>query len=441
VEPAALVIGGGLAGMTAALSLAEGGFGVHLLEREAALGGNLRHVFTSSGGEDPQALLAETMRRVFAHPRVEVHLGHRLVRTTGFVGSFTSTIEDGEGSRREIRHGVILVATGGREHRGNEYLYGASPRVLTGLEFEALLARCLGRSPDDPAARRAWEMLGGRLPTEVAFIQCVGPAERYCGRICCTTALKNALLLKELSPEARVSVLYKDIRAYGFKETIYTDARRAGVVFIRYDDESRPEVRADEADGRLAVRVREPRLGADLTLQPDLLVLSNPAVPAEGARELASLLKIPADADGFFLEAHVKLRPVDFASEGFFMAGLAHYPKLLDEAIVQAQAAASRAARVLSQTSLTAGGAIAQVDQAICVGCLTCVRACPFDVPEIRPEAEGVAGVAGAAYIEPTLCRGCGVCVAECPAKAITLAHYRDDQIMVKLNALMQAGA
>jgi heterodisulfide reductase subunit A-like polyferredoxin len=212
------------------------------------------------------------------------------------------------------------------------------------------------------------------------------------------------------------------------------------VVFIRYDDESRPEVRVVE-DGRLVVRVGEPRLDADLTLQPDLLVLSTPAVPADGARELASLLKIPVDSDGFFLEAHVKLRPVDFASEGLFMAGLAHYPKLLDEAIIQAQAAAGRAARVLSRTSLTAGGAIARVDQASCVGCLTCIRACPFDVPQIRSDAEGVGGVTGAAYIEPTLCRGCGVCVAECPAKAITLAHYRDDQIMVKLNALMQAGA
>jgi heterodisulfide reductase subunit A-like polyferredoxin len=284
-------------------------------------------------------------------------------------------------------------------------------------------------------------MLGGRLPSEVAFVQCVGPAERYCGRICCTTALKNALLLKQLSPETRVSVLYKDIRAYGFKESLYTDARRAGVVFIRYDDEAKPDVHPCEADGRLEVHVREPRLGADLVLAPDLLVLSNPGVPADGAKELASILKIPVDSDGFFLEAHVKLRPVDFASDGLFMAGMAHYPKLLDEAIVQAQAAAGRAARVLSQASLTAGGAIAQVDQAVCVGCLTCVRACPFDVPQIQAEAVGAGGVAGAAYIEPTLCRGCGVCVAECPAKAITLAHYRDDQIMVKLNALMQAGA
>jgi heterodisulfide reductase subunit A len=439
VEPAALVIGGGLAGMTAALSLAEGGFAVHLLEREDALGGNLRRIYTTLNGEDPQAFLAGLIRKVEAEPLIQVHLGHRLIETNGFVGNFTSTLEDRSGARREIRHGVVLVASGGREYRGNEYHAGATPRVLTGLEFEAFLAIAQGRSPHDEASRAAWDALGGRLPAEVAFIQCVGPAERYCGRICCTTAIKNALLLKQLSPETRVTVLYKDLRTYGFKESLYTDARRAGVIFLRYEEDSRPEVEVE--NGRMLVRLREPRLGANLLLEPDLLILSNPSVPAEGARELATLLKIPVDADGFFLEAHVKLRPVDFASEGLFMAGLAHYPKLIDEAIVQAQAAAARAARVLSRASLTAGGAIAEVDASRCVGCLTCVRACPFDVPQVRAERTGAGGLAGAAFIEPTLCRGCGVCVAECPAKAITMAHYRDDQIMVKLNALMQVGA
>jgi heterodisulfide reductase subunit A-like polyferredoxin len=441
VEPTGLVIGGGLAGMTAALSLAEGGFGVHLVEREDRLGGNLRRVFTSLGRDDPQAFLADLIQRVRTEPLIRIHLGRRLIETKGFVGNFTTTLEDRVGGREEIRHGVVIVASGGREYHGTEYQTGVSPRVLTGLEFEALLAIAQGHNPDEPAARRAWEALGGSLPAEVAFILCVGPAERYCGRICCTTALKNALLLKQLSPETRVTVLYKDIRTYGFKESLYTDARRAGVIFARYTDEARPEVSLSEPDGRLAVRLRDPRLGADLVLDPDLVVLSNPTLPADGSRELATLLKIPVDADGFFLEAHVKLRPVDFASDGLFMAGLAHYPKLVDEAIIQAQAAAARAARVLSRATLTAGGAIAQVDAAQCVGCLTCVRACPFDVPQVRPELAGAAGVAGAAFIEPTLCRGCGVCVAECPAKAITMAHYRDDQIMVKLNALMQAGA
>jgi heterodisulfide reductase subunit A-like polyferredoxin len=230
-------------------------------------------------------------------------------------------------------------------------------------------------------------------------------------------------------------VLYQDIRSYGFKEQLYTEARRAGVLFVRYDPAARPQVEA--GGGALTVRVLEPNLGETLTLHPDLLVLSTPIVPRPDARQVASTLKVPLDADGFFLEAHIKLRPVDFATEGFFLAGLAHYPKTLGETIVQAQAAAARAARLLARPSLTAGGAIAQVDPAKCVACLTCVRICPFDVPQVQSSAVGVGGVVGAAFIEPSVCRGCGVCVSECPAKAITLQHFRDEQIVVKLDTLM----
>lgn len=267
------------------------------------------------------------------------------------------------------------------------------------------------------------------------MILCVGPAERYCGRICCTTALKNALTLKRLKPAARVTVLYKDIRTYGFRESLYTEARKAGVLFVRYDDPNPPEVQS--RDGKLEIRVRDPNLGRQLTLLPDLLMLSTPAVPPEGAHKLASQFKVSVDTDGFFLEAHVKLRPVDFASDGLFMAGMAHYPKFLDETIVQAQAAASRASRVLSLPTLTAGGVVAQVDVDKCVGCLTCVRVCPFSVPRVVDDHHGVGGIVGAAYIEPTVCQGCGNCASECPAKAIQVAHYMDDQIMVKLDALM----
>jgi len=267
------------------------------------------------------------------------------------------------------------------------------------------------------------------------MILCVGPAERTCARICCTTALKNALVLKRLQPEAQVTILYRDVRAYGFKERLYTEARRAGVLFVRYEGGAPPEVTA--SDGRLQIRLRDPGLGTQLLLEPDLLVLSNPVVPSEGSRQVATTLKISVDADGYFLEAHVKLRPVDFSTEGIFMAGLAHYPKLIDESLVQAKAAAARAARVLSRPSLTAGGAVAQVDPELCVGCLTCVRICPFGVPQVTSDALGVGGILGAASIEPTTCRGCGACVAECPAKAIQLAHFRDDQLMVKLEALL----
>jgi heterodisulfide reductase subunit A-like polyferredoxin len=239
-----------------------------------------------------------------------------------------------------------------------------------------------------------------------------------------------------MNPDARVTILYKDIRTYGFKERLYTDARRAGVLFIRYDDESKPEVHAQ--DSTLQVRVRDHTLGEEIVLHPDLLMLSNPIVPAEGSDELASRFKCSLDANGFFLEAHIKLRPVDFSSDGYFMAGMAHYPKFLDETVVQAQAAASRAARILSQPTLTAGGVIAHVDPEKCVGCLTCVRVCPFDVPQVFEDHLGVGEILGAAYIEPTVCHGCGTCASECPAKAITVAHQKDDQIMVKLDALMK---
>jgi heterodisulfide reductase subunit A-like polyferredoxin len=436
VQPSALVLGGGAAGMTAALSLADGGFDVDLVERQPQLGGHLRHVHGTVDGRDPQQVLHTLVEDVRRHPRLRLHLEHELESTSGFVGNFTSRLRGPAGQAQEVRHGVTIVTTGGREYRGDEYLCGAHPAVLTGAEFEALLAHTSNAAvTGDPRVLAALAGLQGRAPQRVTMILCVGPAEKTCARICCTTALKNALALKRLEPEAQVTLLYRDVRAYGFKERLYTEARRAGVVFVRYEPESRPEVTA--RDGRLEVRLRDPGLGTPLLLEPDLLVLSNPVLPAEDARRLATQLKIPLDADGFFLEAHVKLRPVDFGTEGFFMAGMAHYPKLLDETIVQAKAAAARAARVLSLPSLKAGGAVAQVDPSRCVGCLTCVRICPFGVPQVSTALAGVGGVQGAATIEATICRGCGNCVAECPAKAIQLAHYRDDQLMVKLEALL----
>jgi heterodisulfide reductase subunit A-like polyferredoxin len=436
VQPSALVLGGGAAGMTAAVSLARGGYDVDLVERQPQLGGHLRHVHGAVGGQDPQASLQSLLAEIDLQPRVHVHLQHELVGCSGFVGNFTSTLRGPDGRLAEIRHGVTIVATGGREYRGDEYLCGAHPAVLTGAEFETLLAHTSNAAiTTDARVLAALAALDGREPQRVTMILCVGPAEKTCARICCTTALKNALALKRLHPQAQVTILYRDLRAYGFKERLYTEARRAGVVFIRYEAETRPEVTA--VDGRLEIRVRDPGMGTPLLLEPDLLVLSNPVLPAEDARHLATQLKIPLDADGFFLEAHVKLRPVDFSTEGFFMAGMAHYPKLLDESIIQAKAAASRAARVLSLPSLTSGGAVAQVDASRCVGCLTCVRICPFGVPQVSSALAGVGGVQGAATIEATICRGCGNCVAECPAKAIQLAHHRDDQLMVKLEALL----
>jgi heterodisulfide reductase subunit A-like polyferredoxin len=272
--------------------------------------------------------------------------------------------------------------------------------------------------------------------SSIVMIQCVGLAERFCSRMCCTTALKNALKLKELDPAAEVTIIYRDIRTYGFKERLYTEARRAGIQFIHYDFDRKPQVNISGPEEQIVVEIWEPMLGRNLKLTPDLLVLSMPVVPPAGTRELASQLKLPVDMDGFFLEAHVKLRPVDFSAEGVFMAGLAHYPKFLDESIAQAQAAASRAASVLAQETMLTNARVAVVDPHLCVGCLTCVRICPYGVPQVDNEFTGVGQLLGAAYIEPAVCHGCGSCVSECPARAIQLMHYTDGQTITKLDAL-----
>ncbi|UCG25922.1 MAG: CoB--CoM heterodisulfide reductase iron-sulfur subunit A family protein, partial [Chloroflexota bacterium] len=424
VEHAALVVGGGVAGMTAALSLAEGGFAVHLVEKEAELGGNLRHVFTPAGGKDPQLVLNQLREEIAANELVHLHLASRIASSNGFAGNFCTSIEEADGRRSEIQHGATILATGGREYRGPEYGYGSDERIITQQQFEARLA-----DPDFAAGEAK----------SVAMIQCVGPAERFCSRICCTTALKNALTLKDRQPEAQVVVLFKDIRTYGFKEKLYTQARDRGVIFLRYDDQTKPQVDATGED--LAVEAWDPILDRRLTLQPDLLVLSMPVVPQDDNDEIAALFKVPVDADGFFSEAHVKLRPVDFSTDGVFMAGMAHYPKLLDETMIQAQAAAARAARVLSQETLTAGGRVAVVDEERCTGCLTCLRICPFGVPVMRANLTGVGDIMGAAYVEPAICQGCGTCAAECPARAIQLTHYTDAQLRSNVRALVQSPA
>ncbi|HSF79804.1 MAG TPA: FAD-dependent oxidoreductase, partial [Anaerolineales bacterium] len=431
VQDTALVVGGGPAGMTTALTLADQGFPVHLVERAAQLGGNLRHLqyFIQTNGSPtvtPQEYLAGLVARVEEHPLVTVHLKTELVGTGGFKGNFTSTL-DQDGKSIQIQHGVTIVATGGVEYKGCEYGYGSDPRILTQLEFENLLADL-----DSHAAK----------PQSVVMIQCVGPAERFCSRLCCSTALKNALKLKELHPQAEVSILFRDIRTYGFKERLYTQARRQGVRFIHFDFDRKPRVELKTPPGaaqaEIEVRVWEPVLGRDIALQPDLLVLSTPVVAPQGTRELASRLKLSVDMDGFFLEAHVKLRPVDFAAEGIFMAGMAHYPKFLDETIAQAQAAASRAASILSQETMLTNARVAQVDPLKCVGCLTCVRICPYDVPVVSSDYTGIGNILGAAYIQPAICHGCGTCASECPAQAIQLLHYTDAQTLTKLDALFE---
>ncbi len=451
VEKRALVIGGGPTGMNAALGLAEQGIAVTLVEREPELGGNLARLrylvdwatgqtqvglASSALSHDPRAYLCDLIDEVEADPLIDILLETELVGARGFKGNFESTLRTPTGET-QVRHGAAIVATGGQEYRGPEYAYGASPHIVTMLDFEEQLGDWEAAKSGRPSGIDLAGEPPPNLPDSVVIILCAGrPAEEFCSRICCTTALKNALVLKQLNPTAQITVLYRDIRTFGFRERLYTEARRQGVLFVRYEFDSKPEV---ITDGQLTVAVWEPILGQELRISPEMVVLSTPMVPAEGAKELATALKVGVDLNGWFMEAHVKLRPVDFSAEGLYVAGAAHYPKLLDESIVQAQAAVARAMTILSRDTLHVGGIVAQVEPEMCVGCLTCVRVCPFDVPRILPNLAGVGKIMGSAYIEPAQCQGCGICVGECPARAIQLLHYRDEQVQAEIETFFEA--
>jgi heterodisulfide reductase subunit A-like polyferredoxin len=428
----ALVIGGGVAGLTAAINMADQGYEVTLVERQPELGGQARTLSATCHGGDPRAFVNNLIQRVTDHANIEVLTDHEVVKSSGFVGNFKSTLASrSEPTQRLVEHGVTVVATGGQEHRGTAYGLDSNPSVVTQGDLEQMLAA--------PAPE-------SRIPglRTVVMLQCAGPWDEdgndtdfYCSRICCSVAAKNALRILEKYPEAQVFVLYnRDIRTYGFQEALYTEARQAGAVFLRYEEGTRPQV---SNNGRLQVTVRDEVLDSEIALYPELLVLSEAIVPAQGHRELAELLKFSCTLEGFFLEAHVKLQPVDFPAEGIFLAGSAHYPKLLDETIAQAGAAAARAASILSKDALEVGGVVAVVDSAKCTGCLTCVRVCPFGAAQINPSLAGVGGILGTAEITAAACRGCGLCPAECPAKAIQLQHFTDDQVLAKEEALFEA--
>jgi heterodisulfide reductase subunit A-like polyferredoxin len=428
----ALVIGGGVAGLTAAINMADQGYEVTVVERQKELGGQARSLSASCRGGDPRAFVQELIDRVVSHARVKVLTDHEVVKSSGFVGNFKSTLAcRSEPTQRLVEHGVTVVATGGQEYHGPAYGLGRDPHIITQSDLEQML---VVPDPGSPVSE---------LRT-VVMLQCVGPWDEeeagtdfYCSRICCSVAAKNALRILEQNPQAQVFVLYnRDIRTYGFQEALYTEARQAGAVFLRYEEGTRPEI---SSNGQLQVTVRDEVLDAEVALYPDLLVLSEAIVPAQGHREVAELLKFSCTLEGFFLEAHVKLQPVDFPAEGIFLAGTAHYPKLLDETIAQAGAAAARAASILSKDTLEVGGVVAVVDAAKCTGCLTCVRVCPFGAAQINPSLVGVGDILGAAEITAAACRGCGLCPAECPAKAIQLQHFTDDQVLAKEEALFEA--
>jgi heterodisulfide reductase subunit A-like polyferredoxin len=411
-----LVIGGGLSGLTATLELAKQGFEAVLVEKEAELGGNLRYLKKTLDGKDIPRYLEEIKGRVMGHPRVQVFTQSEVADFSGYVGNFKTTLRIGpEKKVREVEHGVTIVATGGEELKPREYLYGEDKRVLTQLELERFLHSEGARTGE----------LG-----EVLMIQCVGSRNEerpYCSRVCCAEAVKNALTLKALNPKTRVTILYRDMRMYSHLEEDYARARKAGVRFLRYEEERKPEVAGK--DGKISVTLYNPVLRENISFHPDLLVLSS-AIVAADTKNLASMLKVPRTADGFFLEAHMKLRPVDFATEGIYLCGLAHSPKMIDESLSQALAAVSRACTVLSKDQIQVGGIVSVVDAEKCAACLTCVRVCPYNVPVINKE--------GVAEIEAAMCHGCGVCASECPGKAIKLQHFTDEQIMAKCDVIFE---
>ncbi len=420
-RPAALVIGGGVAGMTAALAIADSGYEVHLVERSETLGGNLRNLYYVAEGYDPQRLLRDLVNRVRAHRHIVIHMRTEVVHHVGHIGEFRAELRtrypDGSVDESQVEHGVTIVATGGRETREHPLL--SLPGVITQRELE-------GKIIHHPAEIAALK--------DVVMIQCVRPPglAEYCSRVCCTNTMKNAIRIKLFNPACHVSVLYKNIVTYGFREEYYTEARRLGVIFIRYTDAQPPEVIAQ--GDRLRVRVRDLTLNRWLTLPADLVPLSMAVAPAEGARELAKMLRVPLTGEGFFEDAQLKLRPMDFMREGIFLAGMAHYPKFIEESISHALAAAARALTLLSQESLHLGGVVAWVDPEKCVGCLTCTRTCPFGIPQVIQQEgrKGVGGLGGAAYIDPAQCQGCGTCTGECPANAIQLVNYTDEQVMLR---------
>jgi heterodisulfide reductase subunit A-like polyferredoxin len=406
-----LVIGGGVAGMTAALGLAKQGFENVLIEKDDELGGIARHLYYTEDGSDPQALVASLKQEVEQEPKITLYTGAELKNCSGYVGNYHSTIRTSAGDDVEVDHGIVILATGGSEYKPEgEYLYGESDKVMTQHELEERIAK---------------NEIDASGLNSVVMIQCVGsrePDHNYCSRVCCTQAVKNSIKLKEANPDLNVYVLYRDMRTYAMKEIEYQRARNMGVLFMRYEPERKPQV--IQKDGKLKVQVFDPVYGDELAIPADQVILGAAVRPQPDASTFASKLKLPLTADGFYMEAHMKLRPLDFVNEGMYLAGLAHGPKFLSESLAQAQGAASRAVTILSQSHLMTSGVISVVDEDKCVACLTCVRACPFGVP--------VFGDRNAVVIEPAACQGCGICASVCPRKAITLQHYKDDQVMAK---------
>lgn len=419
VNKATLVVGGGIAGMTSALSLADQGFKVFLVEKNGKLGGMARRIHYTLEGMDVQTFLNDTIQKVYRHPLISVTHHATITDVSGYVGNFITTVQY-EGRVDRIKHGTAILATGAEEYKPGEFLYGKDERVLTQLELEERISRA------DERLMNAENLV---------MIQCVGCRQsdrNYCARICCSHAVKNALKLKEINSRMDVYVLFRDMRTYGYREDFYREAAEKGVRFIRWEPADKPEVEAVEAEGRpvLRVTVPDPILCQRLELDADLLVLSAAVVPSAGSMDMAKLFKVAMNPDGFFQEAHVKLRPVDFAAEGIFLCGIAHYPKHISETISQAYGAAGRALTVLTQDSVIASGAVCEVNERACEACGACISVCNYGAIDFCDTPRGKK-----ASVNPILCKGDGLCNTRCPTGAISLKHFTDEEIFRQIDA------
>ena len=413
----ALVIGGGIAGMVSSFSLAEQGFEVFLVERENELGGNLRHIYYTIEGRDVQKFSKRTVEKIKNNRLIKVFTDAKIESISGYIGNYETEILFANGTKEKLKHGVVIVATGAQEYQPTEYLYGKDKRVITQRELEEQISNPKSQIPN---------------PKSVVMIQCIGSRDddhTYCSRICCSQAIKNSLSLLEMNPEVNIYVLYRDVRTYGFKEDFYRKAREAGVIFIRYDNDSKPVLHSK--NGKLNISVFEPILREKIELSPDLVVLSSGIEPGKNNETMAKMLKVPLNNEGFFLEAHVKLRPVDFATEGVFVAGMAHSPKCIDETIGQAEAAVARAATIIAHKKYYAEAAISHVNEELCVGCGVCSSLCPFEAIEIITE-----DTKRKSEVNEAICKGCGTCVAACPSGAMEQYGFTKQQILAMVEVL-----
>jgi heterodisulfide reductase subunit A len=417
VDPKALVIGGGFAGMTAALSLADQGFECYLVEKEKELGGNLRHIKFTLNKSDTQKLLDETIERVEKNSLIKVHTQTQVKDVSGYIGNFVTALSSEE-EETKITHGVIIVATGGHEYQPTEYLHGKHEDVITQQKLGEKLA--------------SGELESSKFK-DVVMIQCVGSRteERpYCSRICCSVAIKNALKIKAQHPKSNIYILCRDIRTYGFIEKYYRRAREEGIIFIRYNLENKPNV--SEENGELQVSVFESIVGEQLVIKPSLLALSSAIIPNDN-KDIAQLLKVPVNEDGFFQEAHVKLRPVDFSTDGIYVCGLAHSPKSIEESLSQANAAATRAAIPLSRGHVAAEPIVSSVDTDKCFGCGICEYLCPYSSIKVVETESGEK-----AQTITASCKGCGICASKCPRQAISMGRFTDEHILLQISAYME---